>query len=238
MLRNVLRNLWKRISSQAGSSPSVNWGSLRRLEPVSRKFGFDRGEPIDRYYIKQFLSECSSDIHGRVLEVGDNGFTTQFGGARVVQSDVLHAVAGEPGTTIVGDLQTGSNIPENAFDCFIATQLFHVLEDYQAALSTSHRLLKPGGVLLATFPGISQISRYDMDRWGDYWRFTDLSIERVVGRIFGPQQVSVRTYGNVCAAVAFLQGLSNHELTSTELNHLDQDYQVTIAVRAVKGDSA
>jgi hypothetical protein len=34
--------------------------------------------------------------------------------------------------------------------------------------------LKPGGVLLATVSGISQISRYDMYRWGDYWRFTTL----------------------------------------------------------------
>ena len=32
-------------------------------------------------------------------------------------------------------------------------------------------IAEPGGSLLLTVPGISQIARYD-DHWGDYWRFT------------------------------------------------------------------
>ena len=30
-------------------------GSLRRTTPISSSFGFDRGQPIDRYYIEDFL---------------------------------------------------------------------------------------------------------------------------------------------------------------------------------------
>jgi len=151
----------------------VRWGNLRRIIPFSHVFGFDRGQPIDRYYIEVFLKKHSPDIHGRVLEIGDSGYTHKFGGDRVTRSDVLHAVPGNPQATIVGDLSTGECIPENVFDCMILTQTFLVIYDVQAAVVNAHCALKAGGVLLATFPGISQISRYDMDRWGDYWRFTD-----------------------------------------------------------------
>ena len=96
--------------------------------------------------------------------------------------------------------------------------------------------MAPGGVLLATVPGISQISRYDMDRWGDYWRFTDASIRRLFGDVFGPENVAVQTHGNVLAAIAFLEGLAAEELDAAELRSHDPDYQVLITVRAVKSD--
>src|SRR3990170_7811785 len=50
----------------------VRFGDLRGVEPISREFGFDRGLPVDRHYIERFLSAHSSDIRGRVLEIGDN----------------------------------------------------------------------------------------------------------------------------------------------------------------------
>ena len=39
-------------------------------------------------------------------------------------------------------------------------------------MKTLTRILKPGRVLLTTLPGISQLCRYGMDRWGDFWRFS------------------------------------------------------------------
>jgi len=103
-----------------------------------------------------------------------------------------------------------------------------------AALKTLYRILKPGGVLLATFPGISQISRHDMDRWGDYWRFTTLSARRLLEKVFPAANVRVEAYGNVLAAIAFLHGLATQELRQEELDYGDPDYEVLIAVRAVK----
>ena len=144
----------------------IRWGSLRRLRSISNVFGFDRGQPIDRYYIEGFLTANASDIRGHVLEIGDDAYTQKFGRKRVTKSDVLHAVKGNPQATLVGDLATGKGIPEAAFDCMILTQTFHCIYDLKSAIANSYRALKPGGVLLATFPGISQISRYDMDRWG------------------------------------------------------------------------
>lgn len=212
----------------------VRWGSLRRLTPVSKMFGFDRGRPIDRYYIEAFLHAHLGDIRGRVLEIGDNGYTRSLGGDRVVRSDVLHAVQGNPKATLVGDLASGNGIPVNAFDCIILTQTLSVIYDVHGAVSHACAALAQGGVVLATVSGISQISRYDMDRWGDYWRFTDASIRRLFGDVFGERNIQVRTYGNVLAAAAFLYGLSDAELASSELDCHDPDYQLTITVRAVK----
>ncbi len=76
-----------------------------------------------------------------------------------------------------------------------------------------------------------------MDRWGDYWRFTDASARRLFGDFFGEQNVTVETFGNVLAACALLHGLAAHELSRAELDYHDPDYQVLIAVRAIKQGS-
>lgn len=215
----------------------IRWGSLRRLQPISRVFGLDRGQGIDRYYIEAFLAQHSHDIQGRVLEIADAGYTRRFGADRVSWSDVLHAVPGNPAATLIGDLSTGQAIPTAAFDCLILTQTYPFIYDVQAAIAQSYAALKPGGVLLATIPGISQISRYDMDRWGDYWRFTEASAQRLFGTVFGTKNVVIQTHGNVLVACAFLHGLASHELALRELNTRDPDYPLIITIRAVKGDT-
>jgi SAM-dependent methyltransferase len=212
---------------------AVRFGSLRRLTPISTTFGFDRGLPIDRFYIESFLRASLADIHGRTLEVADNAYTCKFGAGHVVQSDVLHAESGNPAATIVADLSRGEGLPSEAFDCIILTQTLQMIYDLRTSLRLLCEALKPGGVLLATVPGISQISRHDMDRWGDYWRFTTLSAQRLFEDA-GPMDVTVKAYGNVLAAVAFLHGLAAEELREDELNWPDPDYELLIAVRAVK----
>jgi SAM-dependent methyltransferase len=204
------------------------------LEPISRVFGFDRGLCIDRYYIEQFLAANKHSIRGRVLEIAENTYTRKFGGDSVTHSDVLHAEEGNRNATIVADLTQADHIASNRFDCIICTQTLLVIYDVRAAVSTLHRILKPGGVLLATVPGISQISRYDMDRWGDFWRFTTLSARRLFEERFPESRVEVVSKGNVLVAVAFLHGLAAHELEPRELEHHDPDYQVLITVRAEK----
>ncbi|MCT7541250.1 hypothetical protein [Aliarcobacter cryaerophilus] len=46
--------------------------------------------------------------------------------------------------------------------------------------------------------------------------------------------MEVETYGNVLASTAFLQGISAEELTKDELFYKDNDYQMTITIKAVK----
>jgi SAM-dependent methyltransferase len=212
---------------RAGPSP---FRDLRRVDPVSRVFGLDRGLPVDRWYVEHFLERNAGDICGAVLEVGDDRYTRRYG--RPTRSDVLNVQPDLPGTTICADLTNPETLPEAAFDCIICTQTLQFLYDVQSGVQSLRRMLKPEGVALCTLPGISQISRYDMDRWGDYWRFTSLSAQELFDREFGAGNVEVETFGNVLAAVAFLEGISAEELTSRELESVDPDYQVAITVRA------
>ena len=139
-----------------------------------------------------------------------------------------------PNATIVGDLAIGKNIPESAFDCIIMTQTIQMIYEIKVALQNAIKALKSGGTLLVTVPGISQISRYDMDRWGDYWRFTTASAQHLFEEFFPPEKVTVESYGNIMVACAFLHGLAVHELKPEELDFNDPDYQVLVTVRAVK----
>ncbi len=211
----------------------VDFGSLRRVTPISREFGFDRGLPIDRYYIEKFLAENKADVKGRVLEIGDNSYTRQFGGDSVTQSDVLHVVEGNPLATIVGDLTNAEHIPSDAFDCLVLTQTLQMIYDLQAALKTIYRILKPGGVALVTIPGISHISD---DEWAKYWswNFTSKSGRQMFEEFFPKANIQVETHGNVLAAIAFLQGLATEELQKAELDQRHRQYEVIITVRAVK----
>jgi len=213
----------------------VRLGGLRRLTPVSRKFGWDRGGlPVDRYYIERFLQDHAGDIRGRVLEARDDAYTRRFGRASVTQADVLHPTRDNPRATIVADLTRAESIPDNSFDCVLLTQVLPFIPDVEAAVTTVHRILRPGGVALVTVPGISQIVRYDMDRWGDYWRFTTLSARRLFEAAFPSGDVAVEAHGNVLVATAFLHGLSTGDLRQDELEYRDPDYEVLITVRAVK----
>ena len=213
---------------------AITFGSLRRVSPISRTFGFDRGQPIDRFYIERFLNAHAMDIRGMVLEVGDNTYALKFGRDRVTKCDVLHVGAGHPGATIVADLTRGDGLPSDAFDCIVLTQTLQFIYDVRAAVRTLHRILKPGGVVLTTVPGISQISRFDMDRWGECWRFTTLSMRRLFEDVFPAAEVSIKAHGNVLTAVALLHGLAVEELRPEELEHRDADYELVITARAVK----
>ena len=229
-VRRFLR-VRKHVSIPVGA---VSFGDLRRLSPLSKKFGYDRGQPVDRYYIERFLELHSDDVRGRVLEIADDTYTRRIGRGRVTSSDVLHVSERGPWITIVGDLSASDTLPEAAFDCIILTQTMQVIYDLRAALLSVHRSLRPGGVVLATVPGISPVSRYDMDRWGYYWGFTTQSARRLFEESFVADSVHVESHGNVLAATAFLYGLASEELRADELDHQDEDYQLIISIRAMK----
>jgi len=232
-------NVWWRLHSMLHSIKfnklkKVEFGNLRRLTPFSKQ-GFDRGLPIDRYYIEQFLSENALDIRGHVLEIGDDYYTRKFGGKRVKKIDVLHFVECNPKASIVADLTCAENIPSNTFDCIIFTQTLQMIFDTKKALYTLHRILKPSGILLATTHGISKIFRREgVDYWGEYWRFTTQSLQHLFREVFPTPNISIRSYGNVLTAIAFLEALASEELQKLELDYLDPDYEILLTIRAIK----
>jgi SAM-dependent methyltransferase len=212
----------------------VRFGSLRRLTPIHEGFSIGRGNYVDRYYIERFLQRNSACIHGRVLELGDNEYTLRFGANRVTQSDVLDVRPGHPLATIVGDLSVGDNLPADSFDCVILTQVLNFIYDVKGAIRTIYRILKPGGCVLVSVAGISQMSVDEMGYCGDYWRFTSLSLRMLFDEVFPKENVAIESHGNVLATVAFLHGLALEELRAEELDYRDPNFELSILLKAEK----
>ena len=238
-VRRIASRLRQRARSLVGAPGSVpaigkvRWGGLRCTTPVSKQFGYDRGRPIDRYYIEAFLARWSDDIRGHVLEIKDSNYTRRFGGEKVSASDILDVDSDNQEATIVLDLESADALPAERFDCIVFTQTLQYLFDTHSALAHLHRSLKPGGVLLTSVPAITPL-RTRSQSW--YWNFTDLSLQRLLAEHFAADRIDLQAYGNLVAATAFLHGLSAQELRKDELDFRDPDYQVTIVARAEKAE--
>lgn len=209
------------------------FGRWASVEPLSRAFGYDRGTPVDRYYIEGFLDRRRADIRGRVMEIGEPTYSQAFGGSAVTRQDVLHVHEGNPVATIVGDLTVPGVLPDNVFDCHVITQTLHCIYDMAAAVRQLHASLAPGGVALVTVPGISPV---DVGEWGGFWcwSLTETSARRLFAETFGEDNVEVETFGNLVAATALLRGAAAEELGARKLDVRDPAYPVTITVRARK----
>src|SRR5829696_7725259 len=115
------------------------WRGAVRGTQVSEEWGWDRGGPLDRYYIDAFLSKHADDITGRVLEVRDRRYTEGLG-RDVTSSDVLDIDPEVPGVTVVGDLADSATLPGEAYDCFILTQTLQFIYDVEAAVRNAHAM--------------------------------------------------------------------------------------------------
>jgi SAM-dependent methyltransferase len=204
-------------------------GTLRSTLPVTR-WGWERGTPVDRYYIESFLNRHRADIRGRVLEVKNSDYSRRFG-QEPLDAQVLDIDAANPQATIVADLAAADSIPSCSFDCFILTSTLQYILDVDSAVRHSHRILRPGGVLLVTVPAVSRI---DLQASADYWRFTPAICRNWFEKHFAPEKVQVEAAGNVLSAISFLKGLAAQDLKKSELDYQDAAYPVIIAIRAVK----
>jgi peptidoglycan/xylan/chitin deacetylase (PgdA/CDA1 family) len=215
---------------------SIDWGDFRRSDPISRNWGYERGVPVDRYYIETFLAAHSSDIRGAVLEVQENDYTTTFGGSRVASSSVVDLDESNARATHLADLRCAPHMPSDAFDCIILTQTLHVIDDVGAVLSECRRLLKPDGVILATLPCASRVC-LEYGPAGDLWRMTPAGGRALFEKTFGAGAVEATTYGNVQTNVAFLEGLACSDLTPQEFDAVDPYFPAVVGIRARKRSS-
>ncbi len=214
----------------------TDWSVLRRTRPYRKRLGERRGACIDRYYIEKFLHIHRLSIRGRVAEFLADDYALRFGGDRVEHIDILDIDETNARRTITLDLALTSAAPSELFDCIICTQTLLFIYDYRSAIRSLRKMLKPGGTLLVTVPGICQLLPTDMRNGGDndWWRFTGAAIHRIFTETFAGEDVTVETYGNVQTAVAQLHGLVQEEFTQAELDYHDPDYEVIVGVKATR----
>jgi SAM-dependent methyltransferase len=241
------RRLWRnhvpdavrgRVNRLRAARREASWrkprdlGELRRTTPFST-WGASRGGSIARVYIAQFLERHGDDIRGRALEIAGDGYIRKYG-TGVTQVDILDVLPDNPKATIVADIADAPGVRDNSFDCVVVTQVLSWVFDVRAVLATAHRILRPGGVLLATTPGIARIAPVESELFGEWWHFTSMSAKRATEEVFGPGNVEVESFGNVLAAAGSLYGLGAYDLSPEELAVRDPAFELVVAIRAVK----
>lgn len=230
-----LRGVWSSLRSRAAGlrRRRIRFGDLARTTPVNSEWGRGRGRPLDRVYIERFLDRHRSDIRGRALEAGSDRYVRLFGSS-LDTVDVIDVRPGHAKATVIADLQNAPELPDESFDSIVLTQVLPFVFDVRAAVGTVHRLLAPGGVLLATVSGIARVSPEDAAAYGDWWRFTSQSARRLTTDAFGEGNVEVESFGNVLVAAAFLYGLGSDDLRPEDLDVHDPLFEVVIGIRAVR----
>jgi SAM-dependent methyltransferase len=200
------------------------WGTLRRLQPLSNWQGYERGTPIDTFYIEQFIAGHQADIRGRVLEAGSTTLSSRFGGDSVARTDVVDANPYNPEATVLADLSETGSLPAATFDCIVLPVGLQLVTDLPAALANLWQSLAPGGSLMLCVPGMARV--LPGSRHLDAWRLNPLGLERLLISHCVGSQIEVTSYGNVLTAVAFMMGISAEELRPKELNTIDRDFPV------------
>jgi SAM-dependent methyltransferase len=177
------------------------WASLRRIDPIS-EWGFERGTPVDRWYIERFLERHKHLVHGRVLEVKEDLYATRLGAREV---DILDIDPSNPAATIVGDLGSAATLPARRFDVAIVTQTLQLLADPANAVVHLVETLVPGGALLVTVPSVSRLA----GEW-DRWRWTPAGLRQLLAGT--SPVIEVAGTGNTLGCRAFLMGLAAEDL--------------------------
>jgi SAM-dependent methyltransferase len=199
--------------------------------PLSDDHGIDRGTPIVRAYLEEFLGQHQDAIRGSVLEVGDWRYSTRFGAGRVTTSTVADIDAANRQATLFTDLNQASALPADSFDCIILTEVLHLLTNPDTCLRSCHQALREEGTALITVPALKRLNPKDPD--SDYLRYTPAGLELLLRRTWdGP--FSVTWYGNLRACVAFLVSHVSEEIGSEELSFKDERFPLTVAARADK----
>jgi len=212
--------------------PLPRWGNLRRVAPFSTDFGFDRGTPIDRFYLHRFLDRNRASIAGDVLEIQTPMYTRAFG--RDVRN--AHGIDINPDAraTYTCDLADADGlVPSDRYDCFLLPNTLCVLRRIEPCLRQALRVVKPGGVILASTAAFVPLT----PDYPDYWHLSADGWKEVAARAWpgaDVENVEIQAHGNCLAASAAMLGLAAEELTPGELEVNDARYPVLITLKCVK----
>jgi len=187
-------------------------------------YGFDRGMPIDRYYVDKFLSARSGLICGRILEIQTTDHARRYGSGGTVMHTLDINASFHP--TYLCDLAAADIVPSASYDCFLLPNTLCFLRDLEIALRQARRIVRPGGVILATVPGFVPLTPDAADYWhasADGWRV-------IAGRAWPDCETQVESHGNCLAAAAAIYGVAAEELSAEELDATDPRYPVLVTI--------
>ncbi|HEX7140743.1 MAG TPA: class I SAM-dependent methyltransferase [Vicinamibacterales bacterium] len=214
-----------RLRGLARGYEQPRWGNLRRTRPFSENFGFDRGTPIDRYYLHRFLEQHTALITGNILEVQTDSYTRRFG-HDVARSDTFDIVPNFNPTFLCDFTAKDCAVPAATYDCVLLPNTLPHFRNLDGGIAQVRRVLRPGGTLLASAAGIIPLTG-DVP---DYWRFSpDGWRERLAAALPGAT-IEVDGHGNCLAAMASQLGLALEELTDAELDVVDPRFPVLTTV--------
>lgn len=216
----------RRLADDARARRLLNrprWGNIRRLRPFSARYGVDRGTPIDRWYLEQFIDDHRTDIRGRVLEVANARYAGAHRAA-IASLDILDIDPRNDEATIIADLDDAGSLPPQTFDCVIVTQTLQYMRDVRETVRTLRSSLAPDGLLLLSVPVIAKVD-HNLETI-DRWRMLPKGLTTVLDDVAPSDDREMVAFGNVLAAVAFLLGIAAEELDPSELLHVDPLYPI------------
>jgi hypothetical protein len=187
-------------------------------------YGFDRGTPIDRYYVDKFFTARRHRISGRVLEIQTTDHITRYG-SDVIAADTLD-INPSFHPTYCCDLANAAIVSTGAYDCFLLPNTLSFVRDLDAALREARRIVRPGGAILATVPAFVPLTP-DVE---DYWHHSAEGWRIVAARVWPDCETRVESHGNCLAAAAAMYGVAVEELTPAELDVTDARYPVLVSI--------
>lgn len=218
-----------RLRSLTRGLPWPRWGNLRRTRPFSESFGFDRGTPLDRYYLHRFLERERAVITGRVLEIQSPGHTRQFG-HDIVAADSIDIDPHHTPTYLCDLAASEGIVADDSYDCFLLPNTLCVLKDIEGCLRQALRIVRPGGTILATTAAFVPLT----PDYPDYWHLSADGWREIAARVWAGHDVQVEQHGNCLSAVAAMLGLAHEELDPAELDVNDPRYPVLVTLRCRK----
>ena len=205
-------------------------------------FGVSRGTPLDRKLISDYLWKATRDLDRlnlTVLEFGDRIISENmlkksiswiFLYSRNFKIDTENQI-------IFGDLtnfdEKYSEIFEK-FDVILSTQLMAFTDNPFAVIKNLNKMLKKDGVLIGTEPFLSPVSKYDNEKWGDYFRFT----LKGMGKLLDSAKFTIfeiTALGNFSWSLALSKGLVQEDNLNLPIS-IDDGRYTNVGYIAIKAN--
>jgi len=231
---NFVKQIYVKMRANFYRSVSPSQVTLNSINKYSEKFGFDRGTPIDRYYIDEFIRNLEFENEfNTALEFGELHYVERFNvRQKFFLSHPDFSKRKDPKNQIFFDLNTQNKYDGVKFDLIISTNVINFTKNPFVTLSHHIDMLNVDGMLLLTASSSMPISQFDAERWGDYWRFTPDAMNHLLENL--DCEYHVQSFGNFKSSVAFLCGLASEEMKATDLKEKDTRYPLLVVALVKK----